>query len=529
MEQALSIGDLLSMLRRRLPVLLSILVVGLVASAIFVLEQPPVYRTGATIVVESQTIPDELARSTVDLSAAARLQLIQQRLMARDNLIAMINKLGLYADAPAMKMATKVDLLRKATSFETLNETGAAPGAPAGANLFAFTISSELSDPQQVTAVVNELVDSAIASNLEVRANRSRDTLAYFQQEEQRVGAALADMEGQITDFKKANEGALPESLQSRRDALARNQSADLDIDHRILDLQTRQADLTAALAGERPLAGAAQDPLEAEQQSTELELAQKRTVLGPRHPEIRKLEDKLAALKSLTTPSARKGDASAGAAEARRAAIERQSAQLDDQIAQLRAQKQGLADERSRLEDSIRQTPEVEIGLNALTRRMQDLQTEYTDVARRRDNARTGEQLETSQQSERFQVLESALVPEDPVGPNRKKLMLMAGGATIALAFGVAFLLELLNPALRNSGQMQRQLDLRPVVSIPYVAVPGERWRRRGIWAGSLGLLCFGLWLAEPVIDRYVPLKPLESRLGALFGGEKPAEPPSS
>lgn len=532
MDQAQSIGDVLSMLRRRLPILLSLLTIGLVASVIFALEQPSVYQTTAKIVVESQQIPDELARSTVDMSAAARLQLIQQRLMARDNLIGMIEKLGLYADAPGLSMSNKVDLLREATTFETLTSNGAAPGGAPGGSLFAFTITAELGEAEQAAAVVNQLVDSAIAQNLEVRANRSRDTLAYFEQEEQRVNTALAALEQQITEFKNANASALPESLQAHRDALTRNQSAATDIDRRIQDLQTKQADLTAALAGERSLgAGALADPVEAEQQRLELDLAQKRSVLGPKHPEIRQLEDKIAALKDLSSaPVPRKGNPAASASDARRAAVQRQSAQLDEQIAQLQAQRQDLATERSALEQSIRATPEVEIALNALLRRMQDLQAEHTDVAKRRDDARTGEQLEANQQSERFQVLESALVPDEPVGPNRKKLVVIGAGVSVALAFGVALLLEMLNPALRNSGQMQRQLDLRPVVSIPYVSAPGERWRRRGRWIGGLGLVGVGLWFAAPMIDRYVvPLQPLEGGLSNLLGIEAPAEPPAS
>ena len=75
-------------------------------------------------------------------------------------------------------------------------------------------------------------------------------------------------------------------------------------------------------------------------------------------------------------------------------------------------------------------------------------------------------------------------------------------------------FLLQMLRPSIRTSAQMERELELRPIVAVPYVAIPGERRRRIAVWAGGIALVTAALWLAAPLIDRVIPLAPLKNRL---------------
>jgi uncharacterized protein involved in exopolysaccharide biosynthesis len=518
MDQAQAIGEVLRMLRRRLPLLALATAIGVAASIFYALGRPPLYETSAKILVEPQQITDELARSTVNLSAAERLQLIEQRLLARDSLVAVIERLGLFADAPGLGMTDKVELMRAAVRIDSISVSGQNQGWGSSAGLFAFTITVRLGDAEQAAEVANEFVDSAIQQNLRVRAERARDTLAYFEEEEARVGASVAAVEAEIAAFKKANEDALPESLESRREELARLRESELEIERRTLDFQARHAELATALEGGRALGTGALGPEETELRELELELAQKRRVLAASHPEIRRLQDRIAAVSALLGEPA--ADAAAGTLEDQRDAMRREIAQLAGQIELLQGQGAEIAARRAELDAEIRRTPEVELGLSALTRRLADLRDQLSDISRRRAEARTGEQLEATQQSERFQVVESALVPEYPVEPNRKKIVVLGSGASGGLALGLVFLLEMLNPVLRSSGQMERQLGIRPVVTIPYVAAPGERWRQRRRWIAGLGLAAVALAAVLVLVDREVaPLAPIGASIAASLG----------
>lgn len=118
--------------------------------------------------------------------------------------------------------------------------------------------------------------------------------------------------------------------------------------------------------------------------------------------------------------------------------------------------------------------------------------------------------------------------MPELPVGPNRKKYLVLGVGASAALAGGLVLLLEILNGSMRTTGQMERALGIRPVVSIPYVRYPGERLARRGAWLGGIAALAALLWFSAGAIDKYViPLDAVQnavaSRLGISLGSEEP------
>ena len=68
---------------------------------------PPVYRSSATILVESQLIPTDLARPTVSANASERIQLIEQRLMTRDNLLGIARTYGLFSQRRAVPVGNR--------------------------------------------------------------------------------------------------------------------------------------------------------------------------------------------------------------------------------------------------------------------------------------------------------------------------------------------------------------------------------------------------------------------------------------
>ena len=81
---------------------------------------PPVYQARATILVESQQIPTDLARPTVSANASERIELIKQRLIARDNLLEIARKYGLYAK-DGLSPSEIVDRIRNATSISQID------------------------------------------------------------------------------------------------------------------------------------------------------------------------------------------------------------------------------------------------------------------------------------------------------------------------------------------------------------------------------------------------------------------------
>lgn len=151
----------------------------------------------------------------------------------------------------------------------------------------------------------------------------------------------------------------------------------------------------------------------------------------------------------------------------------------LTQQIAALQQQRDALGAVDAR-------APEIERQLGAYDRQMAQLRSQFDQISTRRAQAETDVRLEEERHAEHFTLLERAIVPIDPISGSGKKIAMAGTMASLMLALGLAYLLDLLNPAIRSAAQMQRDLDLRPVIVLPELPLARDGgWRGwlRGLW----------------------------------------------
>src|SRR3954464_1362495 len=90
----------------------------LIAGVAVALLWPPTYLSEGKILVQSQQIPSELVRPTVTSAAQERIQVIQQRTMTRDNLVAIADKFKLFPDKRTLMSVTElIELMKKNTKI----------------------------------------------------------------------------------------------------------------------------------------------------------------------------------------------------------------------------------------------------------------------------------------------------------------------------------------------------------------------------------------------------------------------------
>ncbi|WP_121633052.1 GumC family protein [Tropicibacter alexandrii] len=189
----------------------------------------------------------------------------------------------------------------------------------------------------------------------------------------------------------------------------------------------------------------------------------------------------------------------------------------LERQIGLLEEQKLLIVERATQIEALIASAPQVERELSAMEREMSTLQEQYSVITRRKAEAEMGQFLEDRQAAGGFEVLETALVPEYPISRSRKKTAIMGGVASVIAGLAAAFIIELLNPALRSAGQVERALGVQPVVSIPVVATGRDR-RRRGLSVfGKIAMAVLALLAGLRIAAEYLPW------LGELFGKASP------
>jgi hypothetical protein len=82
---------------------------------------------------------------------------------------------------------------------------------------------------------------------------------------------------------------------------------------------------------------------------------------------------------------------------------------------------------------------------------------------------------------------------PEKPVSPKRLIIILggLAGG--LGLATGVIVLLELLNKTVRRPTDLEA-IELQALVTVPYIATPGETQKRKLLPTPAILLLLYSL-----------------------------------
>lgn len=114
---------------------------------------------------------------------------------------------------------------------------------------------------------------------------------------------------------------------------------------------------------------------------------------------------------------------------------------------------------------------------------------------------AQLGEALEKNQQSEKLEVLEQPTVPQEPIKPNRRKILAMSFALAFAAGAGLTFVLELIDKTLRRSSDIYRIVDSDLVVLVPYIATKAEqlqvqRRKKLAILAGLAALVAVSVLL---------------------------------
>src|SRR5262249_20672778 len=118
--------------------------------------------------------------------------------------------------------------------------------------------------------------------------------------------------------------------------------------------------------------------------------------------------------------------------------------------------------------------------ALDALQTQRTSVQSNLEKAAQKLAAARLGESLERDQFAERLQVLEQAVPPQNPMKPNRAKLIGCSFlGAAMAGIAGV-FAIEILDRTIRGSRDLERFAGAHLIVAIPYISTKAELIRKK-------------------------------------------------
>ncbi len=497
---------------RRFHYFLLVVIVVSAAAVTAAFNLPPSYQASSRLLLQSAQIPDSLAAPTIETAAVEQLQIVEQRLMTRANLLDIARRFRVYPDIDTMTPDEIVTAMRRDTGIS--RQAGREQAT-------LMTLKFEARNAQAAAAVVNEYVTRILSDNVSGRTAQAQDTLRFFQQEVDRLATDISTQSARILEFQNANAGALPDTLDYRLNLQSNLQERIATMDRDIASLRDqkqRLADIfraTGQVTG--TIAGTEGSPEVQRLAALRSELASALAVYSPENPRVRLLQSQIVQLEA--TVAAQVPTEDAGAAPPM-SLLDIQLAEIDARVSQLDLQRTAAATELEEVRASIEKTAANAITLEGLQRDYANIQAQYNAATDRLAKASTGERIELLAKGERIVVLDSATVPDAPFKPNRPKIIMAGVGGGIALGVGLIALMEMLTSAVQRPIELVRTLGITPIGTIPYMPSPGERMRRRTLIGLVMLIALLGVPAAIWAVDTYyLPLDLILARISDRLG----------
>ena len=423
MKSFTSFGDVIRAILRRWPLVMVIAALGVPVAIWVALSRPDVYRAYAVVQIEPSMITD----TGESLTASREIEMIERRVMARENVLALIDEFDLFQEIEAD--AQQIAAFREAARIEMLVDMPLdtiTPVRPSG-----LTIRVEMEEAQLAADVANALLADVLDEAGRRTNNRVAVTLDLYSEEAERLRSEIEAVESDLAAYQAANSDALPATLEAQRVALI-------------------------ALTDQR------------------IELERELIALDAENERLRPLE-----------------------VERRRALITAQQELLDQRLAESNA--------------AIAAGPEVQRQIGVYERTLTRLRDEYSVVNQRRAEAAMTELVVSQSQSERPEVLETAIAPDDPTGPRRRTVAAAVSIGIAGAGIVLALLLEMIGGKIRTAAHLERQLGVSPVIVMPLLRRRRFLHARRRL-AALAALVLTGAGIAAWVTRRERPSRPMPS-----------------
>jgi protein tyrosine kinase modulator len=549
-EQTKSLAEYLQILKRRKKPMRIAAAITLLIAVLAALFWPSTYRSSATILIEEQEI-------------------------TLSNIMDIVQKYSLW-DESELKRTPRTEIMEKFQKKMKLDVISAEVMDPrfgrATEATIAFTLSFDHRNPAIAQKVANELVNLYMNENLKSRTEKSATTADFLKNEAEALNTHIKEIEEKLSQFKQNNEGALPELSQYNMSVVERSDSELNDSRARLAELQKRKLELQANMAqispyaatelptGERALSN--QDRLKALQS----EFRNKSALYSADHPDVVRLQreiahlqetlgvgstakdfskqlkleqEKLAALKQTYTADhpqvvkqqnvvdalqSSNKNMSANTSEDFQAdnpayvLLETQLKGTESDIKTLTIRIAELQNKIGKFETYLSKAPDVEKVYAELTRELQTNTLKYQEIKAKQMEAELSQNLESERKGERYALVEPPILPDDPVSPNRKLILIVGIILAAIAAAATAGAIEIMDESVRGPAELAELLGT-PLGSIPYLMLAEEeiKGRRsyRWVYLGSatavlVALLTFHLAIKPLDVVWFIALRKL-------------------
>jgi succinoglycan biosynthesis transport protein ExoP len=504
-RRALDVEDYIDIVRRHTSWIMGPLFAGLVISCVVAFMLPNTYVSSAVMRISPAQISDALVPSTVTQQMNERIAQMQQEILSRTSLSELIQRptLNLYRrERDSEPLEDIIERMRTQDVKINIMSLAGQGNRPAS----AFTLSFSYPNKFIAQAVVQALISRFTESMVNVQSNQGKVTSDFLKDEITLARAEMNRLDNEITQFRIANAGHLPEELQVNmqalnqlqlqysavQGALNRNSEEKSTLETNLETLKTSRDTYTsmATVTQESAVTKVGNERLGLlNHQITELEgqLLQMQAVYTEKHPYIRNAKEQLAIKKKERDQLQLKEDLEAlkpkpaPTVSANPAVMERLN-QIQGGIDM--AQTQLRNKETERLQslkdlDTINKTiqtyqnrialvPANQQKYVALSREHDLAQTRYTELEHKESIASTFENVGKRKAGEMLEVLDNASLPEAPTAPNRWLITGIGVGVGLVAGILLTGIKEVKDTSLKNLKDVRAYTNLPILSSIP-------------------------------------------------------------
>jgi uncharacterized protein involved in exopolysaccharide biosynthesis len=457
MERTYTLREMVEALNRRRWLVLGVAVAVLLASAAVIVVLPAEYKAESVIQIEPHHVPADFFPASVT-SFEDRMRTLKHGLLARPVMERVLEETDIE---PGWKRDPDRAVERLRRDVEVRLEGEVAGGPPS----LLFVVEVRGKDRDKV-AKAADLIPHTYAEFtrkvLQSQARNLRDTLARQADD---LSQRLAGEEKKLVAFKSQHATEVPEANETNI-RMASALTAQLDVRAgAIAEAQRRRTALFATVPEPTSEAGLAGG--NAEDVLRRLEAA--RAAYGPDHPEVKRLDRQYQEVSNRSAEGMRRF---------RRERLDDQVARIDSEIRENEAAMRGLRTELAAVQKRLDAAPRLGEQYRALSRDYETIRAKYTTTLARAADAQAAEMLLAADSPNLFRVVQGAMAPSRPSGPNRLNLALIALAAAIGLALFAAAAAEYFDSSLRGP-QDASAFGVPVLASIPRIGprhVAGQR-----------------------------------------------------
>ena len=462
-----------------------------------VLAMPDTYSAWARVYVDTRTRLSQVTQGIgVESNIASEAEGVREALLGGPQL-EKVARLSMpdYASASSGQQAAIINGLRTRLQVEATGERN----RPADLYMITYT------DPDRQTArrVVDQLLKLFLANALGGSQEGSERAQQFLTQQIAEYDKKLQAAESRLADFKRHNAGLVPGATGGDYFTRLHGDTDDLDKDRLALTVAEQKRDeLQRQLSSEQPgmvsgAAGGGGADTSSAIRETQARLDELLLRFTDKHPDViaarRTLED-LKKRQQTEIAAVRRGDQAAIAASGLAAnpvyqGIKLQLSRADVEVAAARRQVSDREGKITELRKMINTAPEVEAEFARLNRDYDVTRGQYQALVERLNRAKLSDKADATGVV-RFEVVEPPTGSNQPVSPDRVRLILVVLLGGLAAGIGVAYLMHQLRPVFVSARQLAEltQLPVLGVVSMTWLE-RHQAQARHAVWVYSMAV----------------------------------------